>query len=490
MVMKVTPSTTINELIDAYPFLLDYLIAYNPKFSVLKNSIMRTALGPKAKLSLVANMGGIQLETFMSDIESEIVKHTGAPAETDVNDTDKGYDDDKLNRLKEIIRSLHRGEAFDAVKAEFDTLMSEIDPTKIAEMEEQLIREGMPAQEIQRLCDLHVSMFSDILDTHDEVEALPGHPVHTYMEENKRITEIVGRVDTAVGALTQSAGNDGVFQQLNALLDELSNITVHYTRKENQLFPYLEKHDVTGPSQVMWGIHDEIRGMLKQLKAAVTDSDSDTTIETAPKLSRAIVEMIYKENTILFPMAMDKLSDEEWLDILNGEKEIGYAYTAPGTDWPVGEHAAATDNTTQDDDSAQSDNLLSLDTGILALDQINTMLASLPLDISFVDENDVVRYYSNTAERIFPRSPGIIGRTVQNCHPPKSVDIVNRILTAFKSGERDQANFRITVDGRIIFIQYIALRNSDGTYMGTIEVTQDITDFQTMDGERRLLDWD
>jgi len=265
----------------------------------------------------------------------------------------------------------------------------------------------------------------------------------------------------------------------------LSLLDTHYVRKENQLFPYLEKHGVTGPSQVMWGIHDEIRGMLKKISAAVDSMDISVLSETGPALSRAVIEMIYKENSILFPMAVDTLSDKEWLEIRKGEDEVGYAFVKPGGEWP--EERSAGEPVAHEE---KPENLLKLDTGALTVDQVNLLLKHLPVEVSFVDENNVVRYYSDTKDRIFPRSPGVIGRTVQNCHPPKSVHIVNRILESFRSGEKDYADFWIRMHGRMILIRYFAVRDSESTYKGTIEVTQDITDIKSLEGEQRLLDWD
>ncbi len=332
---------------------------------------------------------------------------------------------EKLDRLKNIIKDLHKGKKFDEVKKRFDTLLGEIDPSQIAQMEEELIREGMPAQEIQRLCDLHVSVFQSSLDQKEQAEAPEGHPVNTYMAENAVFSDLICSFDSIVKHLAKSPGEE-IFGSIRFDLEEtaetLAKVDIHYTRKENQLFPYLEKHNITGPSQVMWGIHDEIRAMIKSFKNALDKEDIVGIIDIAPKISRSITEMIYKENTILFPMALETLSENEWHDIRGGE-------------------------------------------------------------------NDTVQFYSDTPDRIFPRSPGVIGRTVQNCHPPKSIEIVNRIVESFRSGEKDHADFRIEHKGRYVLIRYYAVRD-DGAYKGTVEVTQDITDIRGLSGEQRLLDWD
>ena len=226
--------------------------------------------------------------------------------------------------------------------------------------------------------------------------------------------------------------------------------------------------------------------MLKDFGNAVEDDNTASIIETGPKVSRNIVEMIYKENNILFPMALDTLSEEEWINIHKGEAEIGYAFVTPEAVWYSDAPAVKESIEISDESSAD----FKLDTGTLTLEQINLMLTHLPVEVSFVDENDAVRYYSDTPERTFPRSPGIIDRKVQNCHPPKSIHIVNRILEAFRDGSKDTADFRIQMGGKTILIRYFAVRNHEGTYRGTLEVTQDITEILDMKGEQRLLDWD
>ena len=177
------------------------------------------------------------------------------------------------------------------------------------------------------------------------------------------------------------------------------------------------------------------------------------------------------------------LTEEEWCLIRSGDEEIGYV-VKPEDNWPAaapGEAGSATFDTS---------GLLPLDTGALTLKQLNRMLVSMPVEFSFVDENDEVRYYSGHDERIFPRSPAVIGRKVQNCHPQKSVHMVNAILEAFRAGTRNVAEFWIPFQGKFLHISYYAVRDEDGRYLGTLEVTQDISKLQQLKGEKRLLDWD
>jgi hypothetical protein len=196
-------------------------------------------------------------------------------------------------------------------------------------------------------------------------------------------------------------------------------------------------------------------------------------------------DMVTKEEKILFPMCLEMFDEADWARVKKGEEEIGYAWIASAPAWspaPQGCWPAAA--------GAPAGGAVPLDTGALTVEQIDLMLTALPVDISFVDETDTVVYYSATPERIFPRSPGVIGRKVQNCHPPKSVDVVERILEAFRSGERDVAEFWIETGGKFVHIRYFALRDRAGAYKGTLEVSQNVTAIRGLRGERRLLDWD
>jgi len=194
-------------------------------------------------------------------------------------------------------------------------------------------------------------------------------------------------------------------------------------------------------------------------------------------------DMIYKEEHILFPMTLETLSDDDWAKVMSGEQEIGYAWIEPEKGWQPTSAAA------QVEMMAGKTGSLNLDTGQLTAEQVNLMLTHLPVDLSFVNENDEVIYYSNTEDRIFPRSPGIIGRRVQNCHPPKSVDMVEKILDEFKAGNKDTADFWIQMRGRFILIRYFAMRDSKGAYKGCLEVSQDVTNIRSLQGQKRLLDW-
>jgi len=487
--MELSGKTKIDDVLKAYPFLMDFFIHRSPKFKMLQSTVMRKTVGKVAPLSHVAHIGGIDLDLLLSEIAAEIRKTTGeevviskqtGPSEP-VEDSEA-----RQEILKDIIRDLHKGVDMAVLKQRFYELIKDIDATEIAKMEQKLMEEGMPESEIKRLCDVHVEVFREALGEQEVPSAPPGHPLHTFMKENRAAEGIVREIKDILETLCDTPDKE-VFRQhkkkLLELIERLSAINLHYLRKENQLFPVLELHGISGPSEVMWAIHDDIRQALKYARAQVSELQVPLVYGTMKYLLQSIVDMIYKEEHILFPMSLEMLTDADWGKVKRGEEEIGYAWVEPETEWMPGAEAVAGEESTGREG-------LTLSTGHLTLEQVNLLLTHLPLDISFVNENDEVAYYSATKERLFPRSPGVIGRKVQKCHPPKSFYMVQKILDEFRAGKRDVAYFWIQMKGRFIHIRYFAVRDSQGNYKGTLEMTQDVTDIRKLEGEQRLLDWD
>ncbi len=494
--MEINEKTKIDDLLTAYPFLLDYFLGKSPEFKHLKNPLMRKTMGKIATLHRVAAVGKLDLKELIAEINREIADKAGERAGT--REAVEGVRADRpiesaerREVLKGIIRDLHEGKDFHAVKAKFIELIKDVDATEIAAMEQELVREGMPETEVKRLCDVHVAVFEESLDRQETVTAPEGHPVHTFELENRAAEEIIAQMDPLLDRIGDPPDRQTFGEtrdNLGELLDRLSQVDVHYARKENQLFPLLESHGITAPPQVMWAVHDDIRVALKTARQTLAQDDPTSSVEAVREVVNSIRGMVYKEENILFPMCLDVFSDSDWAKVAQGEEEIGYAWIKPEKRWSP--QAVEQPEAPAAEPVKWALDQLGLDTGMLSLEQINLMLGHLPVDITFVDENDRVAYFSKGPERIFPRSAGIIGRAVQNCHPPKSVHIVNKILDEFKAGTRDDAEFWIQMQGRFIYIRYFAVRSSDGTYKGTLEVSQDVTAIRGLEGEQRLLDWD
>ncbi|MGE5576021.1 MAG: DUF438 domain-containing protein [Syntrophothermus sp.] len=411
----------------------------------------------------------------------------------------------RQDQLKEIILDLHRGKDFDEVKARFERLFGDVDSTEIAHLEQRLIQEGLPEEQVKRLCDVHVNVFREALDRAQEPSAIPGHPVHTFRSENAAIEQLIDKEIKPTLENLKNAEDEGARRSLaqtwRKAHDRLLEIENHYSRKENILFPYLEKHGITGPTTVMWGIHDDIREQLKKISEFLNYVEEVPKDEAAARIDKlvipaltAITDMIYKEQKILFPMSLEMLTEAEWQEIYNQSDEIGYTLIRPGREWAAGmaKEEVQAGAGVKDRPSEGTLNLdtgsLNLDTGSLTPWEVNLILNHLPVDITFVDKNNVVRYFSQGQHRIFTRTPAVIGRKVESCHPPESVHVVKKIVEDFKAGRRDSAEFWITMNGAFIYIKYLALRDEKGEYAGVLEVTQDITEVRKLSGEKRLLD--
>ncbi len=388
--------------------------------------------------------------------------------------------------IKDLLSQLHAGKTVDEVKSQFDKVFGGVSALEISEAEQALISEGLPVAEVQRLCDVHSAVFKgSIEDIHKPSEAskTPGHPAHTLIQENRALeTLIEKRIRPHLEALTNGASTSG--DDLLADLKMLTEVYKHYLRKENLLFPYLEQYGITAPPKVMWGVDDEIRTMIKTAAsaAAVYDGDSKALTAAVDKAVTQIEEMIFKEENILLPMLLETLTQQEWKRIADESHDIGYCLIADPPAWHPTEAAA-----TQVSAYPVQEGAIHLPTGVLSVNEITALLDSLPVDITFVGKDDTVKYFSQGAERVFPRTRAIIGRKVSNCHPPASVHIVEGIINDFKSGKKTHEDFWIRMGEKYVYIRYCAVRDASGEYLGTLEVTQDIAPVQQISGEKRLV---
>ncbi|MEK4448826.1 DUF438 domain-containing protein [Paenibacillus sp. FSL L8-0506] len=396
--------------------------------------------------------------------------------------------------LKEIIKELHAGKSVEEVKARFAEAVGDVTVAEISAMEHSLMtEEGIPVSEVQRLCSVHTAIFKGSIEQihrSSKPEEQPGHPVHTFKLENREIERLVNfRMDLHATKFQKNDSEELIFK----LLEDLSlllDLDKHYSRKENLLFPYLEKYGIYGPTKVMWGVDDNIRRMIKEAKA-VLSTYSGNAAEIGVQLEEIIKEvneMIFKEENILLPMALDKLTEDEWVKIARESDEIGFCLTAPEQEW-IPERAADPEGAVPEETEGATPQggFIRFETGLLSLHQLETVLNHLPVDLTFIDENDVVRYFSHGKERIFARTKAVIGRTVQNCHPPQSVHVVEKLLEDFKAGRKDAEDFWINIKDKFIYIRYFAVRDESGQYMGTLEFTQNIAPIRALEGQKRIL---
>ncbi len=309
-----------------------------------------------------------------------------------------------------------------------------------------------------------------------------GHPVRTYLEENLLIRSLISEL--------QSISTVENIEFFKALFDKLGKVELHFARKENQLFPYLEKHGWTSPSQNMWAFHDQIREEIKETRKAIEAEDTEAMIMTSQQVFRSLEHIMQVEEGRLLPNAMQMISEEEWKEFKEGDREIGWMFDTDPTPYPADEYIHPSQDTQRRTLPFGTEDKTHFDEGWLTPEQVNSIFRILPVDITYVNEHDQVVFYNRGEDRVFPRSAGIIGREVKFCHPPKSVDQVIQILEAFKAGTQDLAEFWINFKGQFIHIQYFAVRDPDGTYRGVIEMSQDVTHIRGLEGQKRLLDWE
>jgi DUF438 domain-containing protein len=493
--MDITDETKIDPLLEEYPFLLDFLPTLAREYENLKNPLMRRTIGRMATLDKVARMGDMELPRLLGAIADEVRRRTGERPVVRMHGAELPADPgpalpDRKEALKGIIRDLHAGADSEDLKRRFSETIADISPGELAAVEQSLIDEGLPEEEVKNLCSLHVEVFKDGLDRDDVPAAPGGHPLHTFMMENRAAENILARLDDLLcelGDPPDVEAFDDHREELLSRLRELGPLEVHYARKENQLFPALERHGVTGPTQVMWAVHDDIRANLKDALDRTGTGAASEAVGSMEELSTAIRDMVYKEEHILYPLSLEHLTEAEWVRMRQGEGDIGYAWITPSSGW---EPRVLSEAPEELGTPPPAPSAIELETGHLTPEQLNLMLKHMPVDMTFVDADDKVAYFSATEHRIFPRSPGIIGREVSKCHPPKSVHVVERIVGAFKSGERDVAEFWIDLGGRLVHIRYFAVRDGQGRYVGTLEFSQDLTDLKGIEGQRRLLDWE
>ncbi len=387
--------------------------------------------------------------------------------------------------VMDVIRALHAGLDVEQAK---ERILREVGPLSSAEItgiEQSLIDEGVDPEEIKAFCNVHALLFESALAQNIASSDSASHPLSILRRENEEIRRILKDVKAAV----EGGNGTQALAKVRAALQELKGVEQHYALKENAIFPFLEKHGFSGPSQVMWAKDNDVRSLLREAEAGLASGKSAGGLSEANRsaLNRLMEEvegMIFKEENILFPTAQEKLQPEEWVRVLESFRQIGLAWGAVST---VEAPLDALSQVRQEAAEA-SPGMVDLGTGKLSQEQLVAILNTLPVDVSFVDAQDKVRYFNQSGERIFPRSSSVIGRSVQNCHPPQSVHKVNAILDAFRRNERQSAEFWINLGGRFVSIRYFAVRGDAGRYLGCLEVCQDLTGLRALEGERRLLD--
>lgn len=399
----------------------------------------------------------------------------------------------RKQKLKELILSLHHGTPEHQVRQELIETLSQIPYNDVVEVEQELISEGLPVEEVLRLCDVHAAVLEGNVDLSAVAPISENHPIDVMVRENLELKKVAKQAKESLESIILLKTDDiqGEILKLRAHFNALYDVDKHYLRKEYLLFPFMEQHGITGPPKVMWGKHDQIRELIKGAieilaipEVSVDELSASADLVIIPAIQQ-VVDMTSKEEEILFPMALEVLTEKQWYDIQRQALEFGYClYDPPGlwkpsfvTEEEISEASLHKGN-------------IQLPSGQFTVEELLAILNHLPIDMTFVDKNDKVKYFSQGKERVFHRNRAILNRDVRFCHPPSSAHIVDKIIDDFKSGKEDSAPFWINMRGQMVHIDYFALRNEKGEYLGTLEVSHNVQKYRNLEGEQRILSYE
>lgn len=367
--------------------------------------------------------------------------------------------------------------------------LGSITPLEIAATEQELTdfeRDQCQKEDIQTMTIL----FVDLLDT-SRPDLPADHPILRYYEENDALRTILDSIDDLVQYPV-------IKNQWYELYDQLSQIRIHFSRKQNQLYSVLEKKGFTRPTTTMWTLDDFVRDEIRDLRALL-ETDEEEFIRQQQILVADVRDLMEKEEKILYPTSLSMISAEEFEEMKEGDAEIGFAWIKVDAQ-PAKASRRPSDLSSEEfmrelsgllaKYNASADlQQLDVKTGKLSLEQINLIYQHMPVDISYVDEHEIVKFYTDTKHRVFPRSKNVIGRDVKNCHPRNSVHAVEEIIEKFRNGEQSEAEFWINKPGLFIYIKYVAVRDEEGRFRGVLEMMQDCTRIRTLEGSQTLLNW-
>lgn len=368
-------------------------------------------------------------------------------------------------RLKELIQALHRGEDKEKITAIFKQEFKSVTGAEIAAMEYNLVQEGVSIEEIQSLCDVHASLFQgSVANLHSN--QLTINPIVEFQQENNLYSTCTKKAKQVIANETDYPI---LFEFVEHFKEHFDMILEHYSKKEHILFPYLEKRGINTIPQVMWGVDNQIRDAIKDVYTINQPNHKDLKL-AFEKAINMVDEMITKEDHILFPMLLEQLQQEELIEISKTLDDNEYQR-------PV-EHLDTAKNVSND---------IPMSMGRLNAQEINAIFNTVPYDMTFVDADNKVKFVTQGKERIFDRPISVINRSVELCHPPQSVSVVMDIVDDLRSGKKDHEDFWLNFRGKMVHIRYYAVRNAQGEYLGTLEVTQNITEIQQLTGEKRLV---
>ena len=441
-------------------------------------AVNSASTAPTAPTAAATAVKAESVETSANAVASKTQENSENKTDDSVQDTVQ--DSERVEQLKSFLKRLGTGEELGAVREDFVSQFAHVEASEIMKAEQGLMREGTPLAEVQQLCDLHSALFHgstihEQMDAeHAKVEAVleaqeksqsvvtlvetVGHPLNRLTEENKALDALIEATKVKVASKTATVDD----------VNEVRQVSIHYAKKGDLLYPHLKvAYDISGPSLVMWTVDGDIRDGFGRLARA--ESIDDAWYEEFDDLLTRAQEMIYKEQNILFPICAENFSTEEWYQIYKDTEQYEEIFGVERVAWTEAESALAAKAAPTSGDS----NTIALIGGSLTLEQLDAMLNTMPMEITFVDHVDINRYF-NDGEKVFKRPTTAIGRDVFSCHPPKVEPIVRGIIESFRNGERDNVAVWLEKVGRPFYVNYMAVRDQNNNYLGTLELVQDM----------------
>ena len=400
---------------------------------------------------------------------------------------------DKIMAIK--LNYLNGNISLQEAKKEMQTSFKSVTAQEFAICEQYLQQYGISDDVLAERMDEILEIFDGVLVS-NKLDVPLGHPIRTYLDEVEAIRIVLNQIINMIE-------KKFIKNQWAEIYDKLEEINIHFARKQNQLYPSLESRGFDKPSKVMWTLENNIKDIIKKAKGYLDDNEDEKFINIQNEVVEMVEDMMVKEEEILYPTSMDLLSEEDFIKMRRGDDEIGYCLIKQppfyGNEERKDKEISSNNEFLKDLanvlqkhgilNTSSRNEVLDVSQGKLTLEQINLIFKHLKVDLSYVDENEIVKFYSDTKHRVFPRSAGVIGRKVQNCHPRESVDTVEEIIRAFREGEQDEAEFWLEIGGKFIYIIYNAVRDEDGNFRGVLEMMQDVTKIRGLEGSQRLLSW-
>ncbi|MBR1701815.1 MAG: DUF438 domain-containing protein [Lachnospiraceae bacterium] len=464
---------TVAELVLEYPEVSDIMVDLG--FKDITSSAALKFMGKVMTIPKGAAVKGIPMDKIIAAFEDNGFSVTGVPG-ADKEVTFQDNVEERNTKLKKMIMRLNQGEDLETVRADFVREFESVSVHDIVKAEQGLIDDGIPMREVQRLCDLHSALFHGKTEAEIWAEeekqaeenvnkkAPEGHPVDVLRRENSALEKIL---DHALSALET--------EEVSVLLGDLitlRKIGVLYSKKESILMPMLLHHGVTGPNDVMWGVDDEIKAEVARLAQKLTVNSFSDEKEAVKTVLNRMKEMIYKEENIFFPLCFEHLTEEEWLDAYRDLPEMGFVFIDDAPKWRHGEEALAKRQSTMPD--AMEDGILYFPGGKLTMQQLNGLFKVLPIDITFIDEEDINRFFTNEG-KVFSRPLSALDRSTYECHPERVKPMVKQLLDDFKSGTRNFMEVWTPNEDHPVRVIYAAVRDEKGKYLGAAELVEDFT---------------